>query len=122
LEVEALFAMSFTVYERTKMILHLRGRVEHGRREDLVDFLAEAIPVYERPGGIAVRLLANVDDPDAFVEVIEYADADAFESDQVRIDSDPEMRSYLKRWRALLAEPVVVEKYRNVTIAHPSSS
>ena len=35
-------------------------------------FLRGAIPFYEEPTGIHVRLLRDVDEPDAFVEVIEY--------------------------------------------------
>jgi hypothetical protein len=83
-----------------------------GRRAELVEFLREAIPFYERPGGIRVRLLWDVADADRFVEVVEYADQDTHGRDQARVDSDPEMRGYLRRWRALLAEPPQVETYR----------
>lgn len=92
--------------------LHLRGRAALGRRADLVAFLREAIPFYERPGGIHVRLLWDVSDPDRFIEVMEYADQDIYDHDQVRVDSDAEMQDYLQRWRALLAEPPEVETYR----------
>ena len=37
--------------------LHLRGRVTAGRRDDLVAFLREVIPFYERPGGIRTGCL-----------------------------------------------------------------
>jgi hypothetical protein len=43
--------------------LHLRGRVAQGRRDDLVAFLVEAIPVYEEPGGIRVRMQWNTETP-----------------------------------------------------------
>jgi quinol monooxygenase YgiN len=91
--------------------LHLRGRAVPGRRADLVAFLREAVPFYERPGGIRVRLLWDASDPDRFVEVVEYADQDVHDRDQVRVDSDAEMQDYLRRWRALLAEPPEVETY-----------
>lgn len=77
-----------------------------------MEFLREAIVCYERPGGIRVRLLWDLDDPDRFVEVVEYADRDAHDRDQVRVDQDPEMQEYLRRWRALLAEPPQVHTYR----------
>jgi quinol monooxygenase YgiN len=96
--------------------LHLRGRAEPGRRAELVAFLREAIPFYERPGGIRVRLLWDVSDPDRFVEVVEYADQDAHDRDQLRVDGDAEMHDYLQRWRALLAEPPVVETYRVASV------
>src|SRR6266508_2361988 len=92
--------------------LHLRGRVAFGRRADRVAFLREAVPFYERPGWIRVRPLWDVSDPDRFVEVVEYADQDIYERDQIRVDSDAEMQGYLRRWRALLAKPPEVETYR----------
>ena len=96
--------------------LHLRGRALPGRRADLVAFLHEAVPFYERPGGIRVRLLWDVSDPDRFVEVVEYADQDVHDRDQVRVDSDAQMQDYLRRWRALLAEPPEVETYRVASV------
>lgn len=92
--------------------LHLRGVAAAGRRDDLIAFLAEAIPFYERPGGIRVRVLWDLADPDRFVEVIEYADQDAHDRDQLRVQSDPEMLAYLHRWRGLLAGPPQIETYR----------
>jgi quinol monooxygenase YgiN len=92
--------------------LHLRGRVAPGRRAELVAFLREAIPFYEQPGGIRVRLLWEVADPDRFIEVVEYVDQRTHDRDQARVDSDPQMQDYLRRWRALLAEPPQVETYR----------
>lgn len=76
-----------------------------------MEFLREAIVFYERPGGIRVRLLWDLDDPDRFIEVVEYADRDTHDRDQVRVDQDPEMQGYLRRWRALLAEPPHVHTY-----------
>ena len=76
-----------------------------------MEFLREAIPFYERPGGIRVRLLWDLDAPDRFVEVVEYADRVTYDRDQLRVDQDDEMRAYLRRWRALLAEPPQVRAY-----------
>lgn len=91
--------------------LHLRGRVAQGRRDDLVAFLVEAIPVYEEPGGIRVRMLWNTETPNDFIEVIEYADQETHDRDQARVEDDLRMRSLLKRWRALLDGPPVVERF-----------
>ena len=92
--------------------LHLRGTAQAGRRDDLAAFLAEAIPFYERPGGIRVRVLWDVADPDRFLEIIEYAGQGAHDRDQLRVQTDPEMLAYLHRWRGLLAGPPQVETYR----------
>lgn len=92
--------------------LHLRGQAAPGGREDLLAFLAEAIPFYEKPGGIRVRLLWDTTDPGRFIEIVEYADQEAHDRDQVRVAEDPEMGEYLRRWRDLLAGPPQVETYR----------
>lgn len=84
------------------VLIHLRVRAAPGRRAELMAFLREATPFYERPGGIRMRLLESADDPDRFVEIVEYADGGAYARDQHRVASDPEMRGYLDRWRALL--------------------
>ncbi|MEZ6318142.1 MAG: antibiotic biosynthesis monooxygenase [Phycisphaerales bacterium] len=91
--------------------LHLRARVAPGKRADFLAFLREAVPFYESPGGIRVRVLFDREDPDRFVEVIEYATVDIQDRDQQRVEHDPEMRSFLERWRALLDGPVTVERY-----------
>lgn len=91
--------------------LHLRGKAAAGRRADLVAFLTEAIPFYERPGGIRVRVLGDVADPDRFIEIMEYADQAAHDRDQIRVEHDPQMRGYLERRRALLDGPPQLETY-----------
>jgi hypothetical protein len=98
-----------------RVVLHLGGRVQPGRLDDLLAFLAEAVPFYERPGGITVSLLTGYDDPEEFIEVVEYADDRTYEADQRRVESDPEMRGYLDRWRALLTGPPRVTVYRDRT-------
>jgi hypothetical protein len=91
--------------------LHLRGRVAEGRKPAFLEFLAEAIPFYESPGGIRVRVLWDAADESRFVEVIEYADQAAHDRDQVRVENDVRMRDVLQRWRDLLDGPPVVETY-----------
>ncbi len=91
--------------------LHLRGYVAEGRTDELEEFLIEAIPFYESPGGIRVRVLWDVADPNRFVEVIEYADQAAHDQDQLRVENDTRMRDLLQRWRDLLDGPPIVETY-----------
>ena len=96
------------------MSVHLRIRVEPGRFDELRSFLREATPFYESPGGIHVRLLGDAGAPDRFIEVIDYASEDAYLKDEERVKSDATMAQYLARWRALLAEPPIVEVYRDI--------
>lgn len=91
--------------------LHLRGRAAKGKKAALEAFLAEAIPVYELPRGIRVRVLWDVADPDRFIEIIEYADQATHDRDQLRVENDLRMRALLDRWRALLDGAPVVETY-----------
>jgi quinol monooxygenase YgiN len=95
----------------TRIDLHLRIRVQPGRRDEFLAFLREAIPFYESPGGIQIRLLQDLHDDHRFIELVLYDDQAAYQRDQVRVETDPAMRQYLARWRALLTEPPVVEVY-----------
>lgn len=98
--------------EPTRVDLHLRIRVKPGGREAFFAFLREAIPVYESPGGIEVRLLEDAADDHRFIELVLYEDEAAYERDQERVSTDPRMIALLARWRGLLAEGPVVEVYR----------
>jgi hypothetical protein len=94
--------------------VHLRICVEPGRSNELRLFLREAIPFYESPGGIRVRLLVDASASDRFIEVVDYVSEDAYLKDEERVKSDATMAQYLARWRALLTEPPIVEIYRDV--------
>jgi quinol monooxygenase YgiN len=96
----------------TRIDLHLRCRVKPGRRDEFVAFLREAIPFYESPGGIEVRLLEDMRDDHRFIELVLYDDEAAYARDQQRVASDATMKAFLARWRELLAEPPIVEVYR----------
>jgi len=60
-----------------------------------------------------MRLLQDAGDDHRFIELVLYDDQNAYELDQQRVATDPVMKSYLARWRTLLAEPPVVEVYRH---------
>ena len=96
-------------------ILHLRIKTPKERADALFSFLKSAIPFYESPGGVRVRLLRRIEDPSQFIAVIEYDSMEAFDKDQHRVDNDPQMRGYLQAWRSLLDEGVEVETYEDVT-------
>ena len=93
--------------------LHLRIRVKEENRDAFLAFLCKAIPYYESPGGIRVRLIRDRADPERYIEIVEYDSNDKFELDEHRIAHDPQMRALLDRWRALLAGPPEVEVYEH---------
>lgn len=95
--------------------VHLRIQTEPDRCDPLFSFLRNAIPFYEAPGGVRIRLLRNVEDPTRFIEVVEYDSVEAFEKDEERLRHDDRMRGYLQTWRSLLSGAVEVETYEDVT-------
>jgi quinol monooxygenase YgiN len=97
-----------------RIILELHIQVAEGRREALLAFLEEAFPRYERPGGIRMSLLEQVDEPGHFIERVAYRDRETFERDQARMEGDPEMRALLGRWRTHLAGPPRVVVHREL--------
>ncbi len=99
----------------TGVELHLRIRVAPGRRDEFFEFLREAIPFYQSPGGITLCLLQDQHDDHRFIEVVSYGDRVAYERDQERVANDPTMKAMLARWRGLLAEPPVVETFFSST-------
>ena len=99
--------------------LYLRARTTD--RRALEDFLADAAPVYEAPGGITVRLQWSQADPSEFLEVIEYADQAGFDADNQRVATDPAMIALLHRWHTLLEGSPSVSAFTEVPIARAPS-
>lgn len=91
--------------------LHLGIRVSVVNHDAFREFLAQAIPYYESPGGIRIRLLQGQADPCDFIEVVEYQTLDDYQRDQRRVEEDEVMKGFLNRWRALLESPPRVETY-----------
>lgn len=98
---------------RPILVLSLRVPAQHHR--DLVEFLRSAVATYEELPGVRVRLLQSHDDPDRWLEIVEYPDRQTYEADQVRVEADPRLRRLLQRWRRLLAAPAGVETWEERT-------
>jgi amino-acid N-acetyltransferase len=98
-------------------IVSLVYRIPDERREALIDFLREAIPFYERPGGTRVGLYESADDRGLFLELVSYADEATYAADQARVEHDAAMKGMLDRFRAVVAGPVEVRRMRPVAIA-----
>jgi hypothetical protein len=64
---------------------------------------------------ISVRLLWEASNSGRFREVVEYADEATHDLDQRRVDADPAMAAYLRRWHELLLDPVSVERHHDLT-------
>jgi quinol monooxygenase YgiN len=103
-----------------KFVIHLKIRVTDAKLPGFLGFLREAVPFYEAPGGIKIRLLRNMDDPNALIEVVEYADHGTYLRDQERVASDPQMQAYLERWREFLSGPPEVIVYQDIGEESPT--
>ena len=99
---------------RAAVSVHLRIRVAEDRQPEFHSFLHAAIPFYEAPGGIRVRLLSRDAEPEHFIEQVEYIDERAYLDDDERTRSDSTMVQYLETWRSFLSEAPIVEVYREV--------
>jgi hypothetical protein len=97
-------------------IITLVYRVAPEKRSDLLAFLRDAIPFYERPGGIRVALFESLDDPGLLLELVAYAGEREFAEDQERVEHDPGYIETLARWRSLLDSSIEVRRMRPVAV------
>lgn len=99
----------------TKRTLHLRFATQTGDHHALGPFLKRALPIYEAPPGIRVRLLRSIEEPACYIEVIEYETLEAFQRDEQRLTDDTTMKSLIEEWRGLIGGDLVVETYEDIT-------
>lgn len=97
-------------------IITLVYRVAPERRAEMLAFLQDAFPAYERPGGIRMALYESMDEPGLFHELVAYASEEAYRLDQERVAHDPEMKGILAAWRELLEGPVEHRAFRPVEV------
>ena len=89
-------------------IVTLRYAVPEERRSELVSFLARAVPLYESPGGITVRLYEDRERRGSFLEIVLYATERGFAEDQERVAHHPDWKHTLSEWRAIVGGPIEV--------------
>lgn len=82
-----------------RIVLDLHVKVRPGRLAAFTSFLQRALPYYEEPGDICIRLLQDRSEPANWIERVEYADASAYDRDQRRVAEDQRMKSLLAEWR-----------------------
>jgi hypothetical protein len=95
-------------------ILHIKFRSPTADSSQLVSLFQSAMPFYQATGVTRARLLRNVDDPSAFIQVLEYQVSEMIEINRQAIASDPMMQGYLRAWRAIVPGGVEVDVYEEV--------
>ena len=103
-------------------IVSLVYRLPLERKAAFLEFLGEAVPLYERPGGIRVGVYESLDEPGLFLELVSYASLGAYEADQLRVDHDPEMVATLTRFKAVVAGPIEVRRMQPIALPGRRSS
>ena len=82
--------------------------------EQLIAAIKSAAPLYQMFGETRVRLLQNVDDPNRFLQEIEYSAPQSVEANRQQIASDPRVQAYLQGWRAMFPGTIDVDVYKDV--------
>lgn len=100
--------------EAAAVVLHLHIRVKEAQRPALLDYVREAFPVFEAPGGCKGVLYQDASDPERYDEVFYYASEESYQAGERAIQEDPEQVRLLTRWRALLEGPPVVQVVRRL--------
>ncbi len=91
--------------------VHLHVKIKPQDRAAFFEFLHEAIPFYERDGETRMSLIEDTNEPNSFVEIVEYQTEAAYQRGEEAVRNDPETLEYLARWRALLIGPPVVTEF-----------
>ena len=99
--------------KKIRRTLHFRFTLA-GASEQMVAMIKSAAPLYQMFGDAKVRLLQNVDDPNRFLQEIEYDAPEAMELNRQQIASDPRVQAYLQAWRAMLPGAIQIDVFRVV--------
>ena len=99
--------------KKIRRILHFRFTLA-GANEQMVAMIKSAAPLYQMFGDAKVRLLQNCDDPNRFLQEIEYDAPEAMEINRQQIASDARVQAYLQAWRAMLPGAIEVDVFKSV--------
>ena len=83
-----------------------------GASDQMVAMIKSAAPLYQMFGDAQVRLLQNVDDPNRFLQEIEYDAPEALEMNRQQIASDPRVQGYMQAWRAMFPGAIEIDVYK----------
>jgi hypothetical protein len=94
--------------------LHCRFALAGTDPANLLQLMKAAAPFYETFGNARMRLMRNVDDPNRFIQIIEYDAPKSLEQNRQQIASDPRLQGYLQMWRTMLPGSVEMDVYQDV--------
>jgi len=85
-----------------------------GASDQIIAMIKSSAQLYHMFGDSTVRLLRNVDDPNRFLQVVEYEAPASLEANRQQIAGDPRMQAYLQAWRAMFPGAVEIDVYMEV--------
>ena len=83
-----------------------------GASDQMVAMIKSAAPLYQMFGDARVRLLQNVDDPNRYLQEIEYEVPQSVELNRQQIAGDPRVLVYLQTWRAMFPGTIEIDVYK----------
>ena len=83
-----------------------------GASDQMVAMIKSAAPLYQMFGDARVRLLQNVDDPNRYLQEIEYEVPQSMELNRQQIAGDPRVLVYLQTWRAMFPGTIEIDVYK----------
>jgi hypothetical protein len=99
--------------KKIRRTLHFRFTLA-GASKQMIAMIKSAAPLYQMFGEAKVRLFQNVDDPNRFLQEIEYDAPESMEFNRQQIASDPRVQAYLQAWRAMLPGAIEIDVYKAV--------
>lgn len=97
--------------KKVRRTLHFKFTLA-GASEQMIAMMKSSAPFYQMFGDTQVRLLQNVDDPNRFLQEIEYDAPEAIETNRQQLASDPRVQGYLHAWKSMFPGGIEMEVYR----------
>lgn len=83
-----------------------------GASDQMIAMMKSAAPLYQVFGDAKVRLLQNVDDPNRFLQEIDYQAHGAIETNRQQLASDPRVQAYLQAWKSMFPGAIEIEVFK----------
>ncbi len=83
-----------------------------GASDQVIGMIKSAAPLYQMFGNAQVRILQNVDDPNRFLQEIEYDAPESLEQNRQQMASDPRVQAYLMGWRSMFPGAIEIDVYK----------
>jgi hypothetical protein len=68
------------------------------------------------PGGIRIGLYEDMDDPALVLELVAYKNQSDFDADQIRVESDTQMKALLEEWRTFFDGELEVRRMQPIEL------